>query len=160
MPHIHEKIDFVSNVYIVNGNAVLLRLHDKYRAWWPPGGHIELDEDPEHAAIREAKEEVGLDVTLVSASASMPEQAVYRETDGDNLIVPFFMNRHHINENHEHISFEFFGSSDTREVTQRVERERSDNIRWFTREDLDDPQYDISAGIKHYAKSALDALAP
>lgn len=159
MPHIHEKIDFVANVYIVNGNAVLLRLHDKYGAWWPPGGHIELDEEPGEAAIREAKEEVNLDVSLVSSSATMPEQAVYHATDGRNLIVPFFMNRHRISESHEHISFEFFGTSDTREISQTIEGEWSENIRWFTREDLYDPQYDISAGIRHYANAALDALA-
>jgi len=29
MAHIHKKIDFVANVFIVNRDAVLLRMHDK-----------------------------------------------------------------------------------------------------------------------------------
>ena len=59
MPHIHEKIDFTAEVFIVHHNRVLLRLHDKYNIWLSVGGHIELNEDPMEAAIREVKEEVG-----------------------------------------------------------------------------------------------------
>jgi ADP-ribose pyrophosphatase YjhB (NUDIX family) len=70
MPHIHEKIDFVSDVFIVNNNSVLLRKHDKYKIWLPPGGHVELDEDMEEAALREVQEEVGLAVVLVGERAS------------------------------------------------------------------------------------------
>ena len=51
MPHIHEKIDFDSDVFIVHDNKVLLRKHDKYKMWLAVGGHIELDEDPNQAAV-------------------------------------------------------------------------------------------------------------
>ncbi len=33
MPHIHEKIDFTAEVFIVNSDKVLLRKHDKYKFW-------------------------------------------------------------------------------------------------------------------------------
>ncbi len=59
MPHIHEKIDFCVEVFIVHKNKVLLRVHDKFKFWLSIGGHIELDEDPIEAAYREVKEEVG-----------------------------------------------------------------------------------------------------
>ena len=61
MPHIHEKVDFTVEVFIVYKNKVLLRMHDKHHAWISIGGHIELGEDPEESAIREVKEEVGLE---------------------------------------------------------------------------------------------------
>jgi 8-oxo-dGTP pyrophosphatase MutT (NUDIX family) len=151
MPHIHEKIDFAADVFIVNGDAVLLRMHDKHKMWLSPGGHIELDEDPTQAAVREAKEEVGLDVTLVGEVAA-------NEDDGEKeLLVPRFLNRHKINDTHEHISFVYFGTSDSRNVTQG-ETEVSENIKWFTRVELDDSQYGITERIKMYAKAALDAL--
>ncbi len=57
MAHIHEKIDFTASVYIVFKNKVLLHKHKKLGIWLQPGGHIELDEDPNEAALREAKEE-------------------------------------------------------------------------------------------------------
>ena len=46
MPHIHEKIDFTVEVFIVHKDTVLLRMHDKVKKWLGPGGHIELHEDP------------------------------------------------------------------------------------------------------------------
>ncbi len=46
MSHIHEKIDFTVDVFVVHENKVLLRMHDKYHLWLAPGGHIELHEDP------------------------------------------------------------------------------------------------------------------
>jgi ADP-ribose pyrophosphatase YjhB (NUDIX family) len=71
MPHLHEKLDFVSDVFIVHENKVLLRKHDKYKIWLSVGGHIEAGEDPTEAAIREVKEEVGLDIKLVGDVAAV-----------------------------------------------------------------------------------------
>ena len=65
MPHLHEKIDFTVAIFVVADDQVLLIHHRKLDKWLPLGGHIELDEDPEQAAVREAKEESGLDVELL-----------------------------------------------------------------------------------------------
>jgi len=149
MPHIHEKLDFVSDTFVVNGDAVLLRIHDKHKIWLPPGGHIELDEDPAQAAVREVREEVGLDVTLLGASQSF--------TDGTHdLIVPRFVNRHRVSDTHEHVSFVYFARSDSRTFVEG-ETEKSDGIRWFTKDELDDPQYGIRENVRYYAKAALEA---
>ena len=160
MPHIHEKIDFVANVFVVNGDAVLLRKHDKHKIWLPPGGHIELDEDPAEAAVREIREEVGLDVQLISANNFPDGGNAYMgsERDGKDLPVPLFLNRHRINEIHEHISFEYVGVSETLEVRQG-EQEVSDEVKWFTEEELGDTQYDVPARIQAYARKALTVAA-
>lgn len=151
MPHIHEKIDFASDVFLVNNNAVLLRMHEKYNTWFPPGGHIELDEDPEEAAIREVQEEVGITVELFG------ERAPLFDDEEKEVMVPRFINRHAINDTHEHISFVYFARASTRDVVQG-ETEISDHIKWFTKEELSDPQYGVLARVQHYAKAALDAL--
>ena len=65
MAHIHEKIDFTVAIYVVRDGKILLIHHRKLDKWLPLGGHIELDEEPEQAALREAKEESGLDVELL-----------------------------------------------------------------------------------------------
>ena len=44
---------------------VLLHLHRKLGMWLPPGGHIEKDELPDEAAVREVLEETGVKVELV-----------------------------------------------------------------------------------------------
>jgi 8-oxo-dGTP pyrophosphatase MutT (NUDIX family) len=65
MAHIHEKIDFTVAIFVVQEAKVLLIHHRKLNRWLPLGGHIELDEDPEFAALREAREESGLEVELI-----------------------------------------------------------------------------------------------
>ncbi len=152
MPHIHEKIDFGADVYVVNQDAVLLRFHEKYHFWCAPGGHIELNEDPEEAAVREVKEETGLDVVLVGERA--PEF-----NDGDREVLPpRFVNRHRINETHEHVVFKYFATAATRNLQPAIGEKETD-MRWFTRDELDDPKYDIRERVRSYATAALDELA-
>ena len=59
------KKSITATVYVINDGKVLLHLHKKYKTWFPLGGHIEADEFPHEAAIREVKEESGFDVTLL-----------------------------------------------------------------------------------------------
>ena len=63
MAHIHEKIDFTVAIFVVHEGRVLVVHHRKLNKWLPLGGHIALDEDPEQAALREAREESGFEVT-------------------------------------------------------------------------------------------------
>ena len=126
-----------------------MRLHDKHKVWLPPGGHIELDEDPVQAALREVEEEVGLRATLLGDPADVGKEF-------ENILPPRFLNCHRINEIHEHISLIYFATSSHRDVVQG-EQEISDHIKWFTKEELDDPQYGIDSAIRYYAKAALAA---
>ncbi len=43
-------------------SRTLLMYHKKFKVWMPPGGHVEKTENDVEAAIREVKEEIGLDV--------------------------------------------------------------------------------------------------
>lgn len=56
----------VATIYIVDqAERVLLIYHKKLKKWLPPGGHINPNESPPEAAVREASEETGLDVALL-----------------------------------------------------------------------------------------------
>jgi 8-oxo-dGTP diphosphatase len=160
MPHIHEKIDFTVSAYIVYKDKVLLRKHDKYKMWLGPGGHIELDEDPNDAIIREAKEEVGLDIEIAGPSAfpENPDLYQYDPSHHKELAPPRFLNRHFVNESHEHVDLVYLARANTSH-TKQGENEISDEVRWFTAKEIDDPQYGIHDDVKHYAKEALKILS-
>jgi 8-oxo-dGTP pyrophosphatase MutT (NUDIX family) len=57
---------FTATTYVVRENATLLHRHPGLDTWLPPGGHIDRDELPHRAALREVSEETGLDAELVA----------------------------------------------------------------------------------------------
>src|SRR3990167_2629099 len=132
MPHIHGKIDFTIEVFIVHNNRVLLRMHDKYKKWLSVGGHIEPNEDPVEAAIREVMEEVGLEIEL-----DKKLKPSYKKDSTIDLIPPYFLNRHRINSNHEHITFVYFAKANTDKIVQSMGDELSEECKWFTREEIE-----------------------
>jgi 8-oxo-dGTP pyrophosphatase MutT (NUDIX family) len=56
---------YTASVYIFHENKVLLIYHNKLEKWLPCGGHIEENETPPEAAIREAKEETEIDIEFL-----------------------------------------------------------------------------------------------
>jgi ADP-ribose pyrophosphatase YjhB (NUDIX family) len=60
----HER-HFTATAYVVSGDRTLLLWHHKLQMWLPPGGHCEPNEDPVQAALREAREESGLEVEVI-----------------------------------------------------------------------------------------------
>jgi len=153
MPHIHDKIDFTTEVFVVYDNKVLLRKHDKYGIWLSVGGHIELHEDSNEAAIREVKEEVGLDVELYHDGSTLIDIGDYKD-----LIPPQFMNRHKINDTHEHVTLVYFAKANSDKLSLS-ETEKSDACKWFTKEEIESNEYDIKPAIKKGALTALDKLS-
>lgn len=59
------KRHFTVTAFVSAEQRTLLHWHRKNRMWLPPGGHIEPDEDPYQAALREAEEEIGFPVVLL-----------------------------------------------------------------------------------------------
>ncbi len=57
--------EFTVAVFVVHRDRVLLHYHRKLNMWLPPGGHIEPNELPDDAALREVAEETGLRCRLL-----------------------------------------------------------------------------------------------
>ena len=154
MPHIHSKIDFCSETYIVYKGTVLLRIHDKLNKWLSVGGHIELDEDPNQAAIREILEEVGLNVVLYEEENMQPIFKV----NNKSLIPPQYLNRHRITDKHEHIAFIYFAKSESNEL-KLSDTEITEGCKWFTKKEIVKNDYGIHDDIQFYALRALEKLS-
>lgn len=154
MAHVHEKIDFTVTVYVVYKNKVLLRHHDKYNFWLGVGGHIDLDEDPNEAALREVKEEVGIDVALWDGNKKF--QFAKGSDLHKELIPPVALNRHHTSQTHEHVDMVYFAKASTDQVKVEYEDDRSDEWKWLTKDELE--TMDLLPDVKFYAALALDTL--
>ena len=150
MAHIHEKIDFTAAVFVVREHRVLLVHHRKLGQWLPVGGHIELDEDPETAALREAREESGLEVELLG------ERPPTTGPGTRALIAPRFLDIHRINATHEHIGMIYWARPKGGVLTL-AETEHHD-IRWCAREDLDKLDPPISDAVRWYCGKALEEV--
>jgi 8-oxo-dGTP pyrophosphatase MutT (NUDIX family) len=166
MAHIHEKIDFTVAIFVVHDGKVLLIHHRKLDKWLPLGGHIELDEDPEQAALREAKEESGLDVELLG------ERPPTTGPGTRALIAPRFLDIHRINETHEHIGMIYWARPTAGSVrcadrtpprgvptnlTLAVDEHH--DIRWCSAADLDKLEPPMSDAVKWYCRSAIREIS-
>jgi 8-oxo-dGTP diphosphatase len=149
MPHIHEKYDFTIGAFIVFNHKVLLVNHPRYQTWLAPGGHVELDEDPEQALFREIEEETGFKAGDVEILSSKPPI----KADGTKFLYkPNYLDAHYANPPHRHISLIYFAKS---AHANHVKSYEHTEARWFTNAELEDPKYDIWAVTKFYAKEAI-----
>src|SRR5579859_8155595 len=156
MAHIHEKIDFTVAIFVVRDEKILLIHHRKLDKWLPLGGHIELDEDPEIAALREAKEESGLDVELLG------ERPPTTEPGTRALIAPRFLDIHRINDTHEHIGMIYWArpkvGSALRGIPTMLAGEEHHDIRWCSSAELDSLQPAMSNAVKWYCRKAIEEI--
>jgi 8-oxo-dGTP pyrophosphatase MutT (NUDIX family) len=151
MGHIHEKIDFTVAIFVVHDAKILLVHHRKLDKWLPLGGHIELDEDPEHAALREAKEESGLDVELLG------ERPPTTSPGARALIAPRFLDIHRISATHEHIGMIYWARPRNGKLSLAAGEHH--DIRWCRDEDLEKLSPPMSDAVKWYCRRALAEIS-
>ena len=63
---------FTATGFVVEGDRTLLHWHKRLQQWVPPGGHIEPDEDPLQAVLREVQEETGIAAAVIPAAPVLP----------------------------------------------------------------------------------------
>jgi 8-oxo-dGTP pyrophosphatase MutT (NUDIX family) len=151
MAHIHEKIDFTVAIFVVEAGRILLIHHRRLDKWLPLGGHIELDEDPEQAALREALEESGLEVELLG------ERPPTTGAGTRALIAPRFLDIHRITTTHEHIGLIYWARPRNGKLTLSASEHH--DIRWCSSEELDQLQPPMDDAVKWYCRKALEEVS-
>ncbi len=133
MAHSNYYLDICAEAFIVEGDAVLLRLHEKYNIWTGPGGHIDPGEDPNEAVLREVWEEAGLQIELIG-----PSDWIKTDTPTNkDLVPPFFINRHPINDRHDHSALIFIARATSRVTDPQTEADKNAVFAWATKDELD-----------------------
>ncbi len=140
---------FTATTFVVHQNKTLLHLHRSLKMWLPPGGHIDRDELPHSAALREVKEETGLSVELIHDQPTIQSENA-REIPG-----PHHLLLENINPFHQHIDLIYFARASSFEVTPDVGE--SLELRWFTAEELEGDE--IENDIRILGQEAMGLIA-
>jgi 8-oxo-dGTP pyrophosphatase MutT (NUDIX family) len=128
---------FTATVYLVNDGATTLHEHPKLGIRLPPGGHVDRDELPHEAGVREVREETGLDAELL---ASVPDIDV---PAGRALPQPRYQMLYDIDVHpdgrvaHQHIDFVYFARVGSRAVAPAGDDEpEAEAWVWYTPAEL------------------------
>lgn len=134
---------FCVSVYVFNPDTekFLLVKHKKLGKWVQPGGHIELNEDPEEAAIRETFEETGLHVKLMG-------EHYPRETD---FIKPLALQRNAVKPDHIHVDIVYMAIP-TDEGSLSINEKETDGLKWFSLEEILDDDFETFDDVKVWCK--------
>jgi ADP-ribose pyrophosphatase YjhB (NUDIX family) len=148
---------FVATCYVVEGDATLLHEHEKLDMWLPPGGHVDRDELPHEAALRETYEETGLEPELLADSgpydtdqvASLPRPTAFLLEDIDT----------HENGRvaHQHVDFVYVGRVEGRTVDPVGRDETAaDAWAWFTDDDLEARADELATDVRDLGRRAIE----
>ncbi|QKY19062.1 NUDIX domain-containing protein [Halolamina sp. CBA1230] len=144
---------FTATVYVVNDGVAALHYHPKLEIHIPPGGHVDRDELPHEAGLRETREETGLEPTLLDdtdpvgapAGRTLPtprEQLLYDiDTDGDDVF-------------HQHVDHIYFATVPSREIDPAPGEASPDAWAWYDRKDLEESH--IDADTRALARRAIE----
>ena len=138
---------FTVAVFVVSRKKVLLHRHRKLGMWLPPGGHIEKDELPDEAAVREVLEETGVEVELVGERREDVEDPV-------QLHRPAGVQLENIGPGHQHIDLIYFarplGSTEVRDEFS------GDEVGWYGPKDWD--RLRINSEVRGWCERAVRAV--
>jgi ADP-ribose pyrophosphatase YjhB (NUDIX family) len=140
---------FTATAIIVHQDKVLLHLHKKLNFWVPVGGHIEANELPQEAALREAKEESGLEIELY-----YPEKLAEMGDRVKELYRPQHLLLENIGD-HYHIDFIYYATADS-DILKPQDGETAD-LKWFTAAGVKE-LINVPGNTKIFALEALELL--
>lgn len=145
---------FTATVYVVNDGAAALHRHPKLGIRIPPGGHVDRDELPHEAGLRETREEIGLEPTLLDDTDPVgapngetlprPREQLLYDIDGDDGDVF-----------HQHIDHIYFATVPSRGISPEPGEAGVEVWDWYDREDL--READIDGDTVALALRAIEA---
>lgn len=129
--------DFTATGYVINPERtkILVIFHNKLQKWLPAGGHLEPNELPHEAALREVLEETGVCARIIRDD---PEMGLYGEVDCQ-IPRPYSILYQIIPQSkkdveHIHVDFVYAMEAEEGELDRRCEE--VSNVAWLTKDEI------------------------
>ena len=141
---------FTATTFVVYMDRTVLHFHKSLRMWLPPGGHIDRDELPDVCAVREIKEETGLDADIVNPDRG--KRAGIDKEGVREMPCPRYILLEDINPHHQHIDLIYFAKTSSDIISPGSGE--STEIRWFDLSDIDSFD-ELTDDIRSLAREAI-----
>ncbi|BCS90844.1 MAG: DNA mismatch repair protein MutT [Candidatus Micrarchaeota archaeon] len=153
-----DKRCITATTFIIDKESkrMLFIFHKKLNKWLPTGGHVEQNEFPNEAAIREAKEESGLDIRLIDLDVDISRLKI-DDSIGKNQIRPFVIVLEDVvypKERHQHFDMVYVALAEGSRVNISAE---SSAYRWVDKQELD--SIDTFDNVKATARAIFDKIS-
>jgi len=147
----NPKMEFTSTTFVVHKGKVLLHRHKIFNRWMPVGGHVEPNELPEKAALREVKEEAGLTVSLYN-----PDSKNGIKTDKNVKVLPAPVHILLVKYPKRQL-FDFIYYAKAKNSKFLPAKNESSEMRWFGAKEL--KKLNTPKDIKYLAQEAIKLLS-
>jgi ADP-ribose pyrophosphatase YjhB (NUDIX family) len=141
--------DFTVATFVVQDGRVLLLWHRKLQRWLPPGGHIEPDELPDEAAMREVAEETGVAVELVGETGLSIENP-------RQLVRPAGIQLEDIAPGHQHVDLVYFARPRDPARVAAIANAECESAGWYGLDEL--PEHGLTDEIRLWIERAVHEL--
>lgn len=152
--------DFTVATFVVCAGQVLFLRHRRLRMWLPPGGHIDANELPDAAAVREVREETGIHVALWGEHGPQGKDPSAPRP----LVRPAGIQLETIGPHHEHIDLIYYaypidnaGKSLSNAPPTPWECDEHDGAGWYAESEWD--ALGVHDEVQEWGQRALAALA-
>ncbi|MBI1973372.1 NUDIX domain-containing protein [Candidatus Micrarchaeota archaeon] len=145
---------FVATVFCIDPRTrkMIFLFNRKLGMWLPPGGHMEPDETPDEAALREVKEETGFEIEIMNE----PPQHAEEPSRVQMLHTPLCIQLEEIADrekgDHQHIDLIYAARITGGSLTNSEKHE----VRWLSESELDSA--DLKPNVLFRAKLAFRAI--
>ncbi len=127
----------------IDAPEYLFIFHKKLAKWLPPGGHVDPNEVPEDAAIRECLEETGIRIKLFG---NIPK------IEG-GMITPYGMQKNIIVQNkHEHIDLIYLAYPAEHNAPLILNDKETTGLKWFNLKEIESASFNSFAAVKYWAQ--------
>ena len=156
---------FTASIAILHKKRFLLIHHRKLGVWLPPGGHVDANELPSDAAIREALEETGLQVAIINPSFYQFNLPHAKSIPSPYCCALQNIPTHRDQPAHQHIDL-LYVAKPIGNVENLVENgEETNGIKWFSVEELSalesgkDIFYEVKAILQNIAQEFAEVAS-